>query len=143
MFDIQNNQHKRQKANAAFLSTNPHKYMDRCRYHMKKPRSSFKNGDNVECDFIVDNIQETMGGEIMEVHDNEEYDVKLCDGEILRLPFNDLRMCSSTLSVSPGEIPFIQGQKVEVKKDSFWVEGKLNLFLKIFIYSIDLSFCFI
>ena len=84
-----------------------------------------------------------MGGEIMKIHENNEYDVKFCDGETLRMPFADLRKCHSTLAVSPGEIPFVQGQKVEVKKESFWVKGKFIIVLLIFIYHMCLLFMFL
>ena len=70
----------------------------------------------------------------MKILENDEYDVKFCDGETLKIPFNELRKCHSTLAVSPGEIPLVQGQKVEVKKDSFWVQGKFIIVLLICIH---------
>ena len=128
MNNIQAREQRRRIANEAFQSPNPRESVAVFTFRSrKKPRTSFKLGDYVEGSFILKNVQEIMGGQIMKILENDEYDVKFCDGETLRMPFADLRKCHSTLVVSSGEIPFVQGQKVEVKKDSFWVKGKLKI----------------
>ena len=143
MNNIQAREQRRRIANEAFQSPNPRESVAVFTFRSrKKPRTSFKLGDYVEGSFILKNVQEIMGGQIMKILENDEYDVKFCDGETLRMPFADLRKCHSTLVVSSGEIPFVQGQKVEVKKDFFWVKGKFIIVLLNCIFMYVFLFCF-